>query len=199
MTKSSLAVTADDIAKLRMTSQQFQQRVAGKSRGNKTSVDLDLEVYEIMCSVTMPVTVNEVHAVIAKSRGRTPSSYAVRQALNNLEAVSLIWSREQTDTERQALGMTRGVTPRLYFSDSDIPTRHSRVAIPGVTLKPLPDTWYKKSQKRSKKQRPAKAASTQQTAAPKSAVERHDIAIKEMQGRISSLEAELKRIQQILR
>ena len=79
------------------------------------------------------------------------------------------------------------------------------MAVPGIVIKPLPDTYsaqqkIKRMKAKARKSVPARQAPKAQTGASKpNALERHDSAITEMQERISSLEAQLQNLQRILR
>jgi len=207
MTQSTPAVTVDTIKQLRMNSPQFEEFISRRGRGAVSGPSFELEIYELLCTATEPATMNEVFSAFnaGRSSERKRRSNSVRIALTSLCQVGLLHCREQTDSEREFLGMNKGRTPLLYWTSAAIPIRVKKSAFPGIEISPLPDVLSKsKARKRNARRkarntsRPAKASSSQ-TGTKLSAIERHDIAIKEMQGRISSLEAELKRIQQILR
>lgn len=210
MTKSTPTVTVDTIRQLRLDSPQFAEFVSARGRSAVSGPRLELAVYEILCTATEPATINEIFSAFNAGRSSQYKrrSNSLRIALASLCQVGLLHCREQTDSEREFLGMTQGRTPLLYWTSAEIPIRVKKSAFPGVEITPLPDVLSKsKSRARNARRsarvarntsRPAKASSSQ-TGTKLSAIERHDIAINEMQGRISSLEAELKRIQQILR
>lgn len=189
--------------------------------GRHVSDKVDMTVLELLNRVSQPVTLNEVHASLRKIGVRI-TSQTVRTSLRNLTDIGLASRRAQTDAERQLLGMTNGKAAYLYVAgDRKVPTRTETMVIPGIRIQALPDTTAAKSSRRKalkKKAAQARQARAAQTGTPKSvparqgrsvqtgasqpkphAIERHEIAITEMQERISSLEAALQNLQRILR
>ena len=181
------------------------KRATSDPRQTKSSAKIDHSVYNIVLSSSEPLTLNEVHAVYCRDTKSSVNSVTIRTSLTNLTRIGLLGRREQTDAERHMLGMTIGKRAHLYSSEQIVPARTVNMAVPGIVIKPLPDTYsaqqkIKRMKAKARKSVPARQAPKAQTGASKpNALERHDSAITEMQERISSLEAQLQNLQRILR
>ena len=183
------------------------KRATSDPQQAKSSASIDHSVYSIVQSSSEPLTVNEVYAIYCKNAKKSINSVTIRTSLINLTRIGLLSRRPQTDAERHMLGMTIGKRAYLYSPEKTVPPRTVNMAVPGIVIKPLPDTYSAqqkikrmKAKAKARKSVPARQAPKAQTGASKpNALERHDSAITEMQERISSLEAQLQNLQRILR
>lgn len=194
----------------------IKRQNAGKiTNGRSASTRIDMAVLELFNRTSEPLTVNEVHASLYKI-GVHVNSQTIRVSMNSLVDLGLLARRPQTDAERMMLGMTIGIRPHLYSAGKTVPARTENMAIPGIRVEPLPDTKSaqtryrrKKAKKRAQARqaknlqtgtvRPAKGNTPQTAASKPTVIERHENAITEMQERISSLEGQLRVLQQLLR
>lgn len=174
---------------------------------NKVPNRFIAHVASILAEATQPITFNEIFWVIDQRGEYKAMSPNIHYALAELMDLGLVGRREQTDHEREILGLTTGRRGHLYWHSEDVPQRFRGDSIPGIAVAPLPQK-KKKSKKKSTQARKAKvqtgASVTKVTATTThvsgtNAIERLESTITEMQDRISSLESELQNLHQILR
>lgn len=166
-------------------------------------------VASILAEATQPITFNEIFWVIDQRGEYKAASPNIHYALAELMDLGLVGRREQTDHERDILGISHGRRGHLYWHSEDVPQRFRGDSIPGIAVAPLPKPKRKrKSTKKSAQARKAKvqtgASVTKVTATTThvvgtNAIQRLESIITEMQDRISSLESELQNLHQILR
>lgn len=153
-------------------------------------------VYGIIADASMPLTVNEINSLYKGLRGKTLSREYLRMVLDAFVEARKLTTRFETPAERALRGKSRGCDALLFFvSDARSKTRTQ------LPIVPFKLTWSNTSssartQKKSKsKARPGKSTLSANDVLNGLIAER----TKQLEARITRLEAKLSRIKAIVK
>jgi len=203
MTVSLSEITINKLEELKR--QPSYQAIVKPHQEGKVAPRYVAYVASILAEATQPITFNEIYWVIDQRKDVKPSSPSIYYALTQLMNLGLVGRREQTDHERDILGIVNGRRGYLYWHSEDVPERFRGDSIPGIAVAPIPKKKKRKKSAQARKAKVqtgtsvAKVTATTTYVSGANAIERLESTITEMQDRISSLESELQSLHQILR